>query len=80
MRLSLKSSGVLDWELSTLGHPLADFAYHCMSWHIPASLWRGIGGLDLDLLGIPCRIALCGSVCAVHRPKGGGSLGFLHGL
>lgn len=27
--------GVLDWELSTLGHPLADFAYHCMSWHIP---------------------------------------------
>ena len=26
---------VLDWELSTLGHPLADFAYHCMAWHIP---------------------------------------------
>ena len=26
---------VLDWELSTLGDPLADFAYHCMSWHIP---------------------------------------------
>jgi acyl-CoA dehydrogenase len=45
--------GVLDWELSTLGHPLADFAYHCMSWHIPASLWRGIGGLDLPALGIP---------------------------
>jgi acyl-CoA dehydrogenase len=45
--------GVLDWELSTLGHPLADFAYHCMSWHIPASLWRGIAGLDLDQLGIP---------------------------
>ena len=45
--------GVLDWELSTLGHPLADFSYHCMSWHIPASLWRGIGGLDLAALGIP---------------------------
>lgn len=45
--------GVLDWELSTLGHPLADFAYHCMSWHIPAALWRGIGGLDLAALGIP---------------------------
>jgi aminoglycoside phosphotransferase (APT) family kinase protein len=44
---------VLDWELSTLGHPLADFSYHCMSWHIPASLTRGIGGLDLDALGIP---------------------------
>ena len=25
---------VLDWELSTLGHPLADFAYHCMTWHM----------------------------------------------
>ncbi|MES2483047.1 MAG: phosphotransferase [Pseudomonadota bacterium] len=45
--------GVLDWELSTLGHPLADFAYHCMSWHIPATLWRGIAGLDLGALGIP---------------------------
>ncbi len=45
--------GVLDWELSTLGDPLSDFAYHCMSWHIPHSLWRGIGGLDLAALGIP---------------------------
>ena len=44
---------VLDWELSTLGHPLADFAYHCMSWHIPPGQFRGIGGLDLDALGIP---------------------------
>ena len=45
--------GVLDWELSTVGDPLADFAYHCMSWRIPAALWRGIGGLDLTALGIP---------------------------
>ncbi|WP_019447523.1 phosphotransferase [Cupriavidus sp. BIS7] len=45
--------GVLDWELSTLGDPMADLAYHCMSWHIPAHLWRGIGGLDLQALGIP---------------------------
>jgi len=45
--------GVLDWELSTLGHPLADFSYQCMGWHIPPSLWRGIGGLDLAELGIP---------------------------
>lgn len=44
---------VLDWELSTLGHPLADFSYHCMSWHIPPTLWRGIAGLDLAELGIP---------------------------
>lgn len=48
-----RAIGLLDWELATLGHPLADFAYHCMSWHIPASLWRGIGGLDLAKLGIP---------------------------
>jgi len=44
---------VLDWELSTLGHPLADFAYHCMSWHISPGKFRGIAGLDLDALGIP---------------------------
>ncbi len=44
---------ILDWELSTLGHPLADFAYHCMSWHIPPAQFRGIGGLDLAALGIP---------------------------
>ncbi len=44
---------VLDWELSTLGHPLADFSYHCMAWHIPPGAFRGIGGLDLAGLGIP---------------------------
>ncbi|MDO9358491.1 MAG: phosphotransferase [Polaromonas sp.] len=44
---------VLDWELSTLGHPLADFSYHCMAWHIPPGAFRGIGGLDLPALGIP---------------------------
>jgi aminoglycoside phosphotransferase (APT) family kinase protein len=44
---------VLDWELSTLGHPLADFSYHCMSWHIPQGQFRGIGGLDVKSLGIP---------------------------
>jgi aminoglycoside phosphotransferase (APT) family kinase protein len=44
---------VLDWELSTLGHPLADFSYHCMAWHIPHASFRGIGGLDHASLGIP---------------------------
>ena len=44
---------VLDWELSTLGHPLADFSYHCMGWHIDPAAFRGIGGLDLESLGIP---------------------------
>lgn len=45
--------GVLDWELSTLGHPLADLSYHCMAWHVPPALWRGMGGIDLAVLGIP---------------------------
>ena len=44
---------VLDWELSTIGHPLADFSYHCMAWHISPGAFRGIGGLDVTSLGIP---------------------------
>lgn len=48
-----RAIAVLDWELSTIGHPLADFSYHCMSWHIPQSTFRGIGGLDHASLGIP---------------------------
>ncbi len=48
---------VLDWELSTLGHPLADFSYHCMSWHIRKSgAARGLGGVDLAPLGIPSEL------------------------
>ena len=49
--------GVLDWELSTLGDPLADLAYHGMAWRVPPELWRGIGGLDLAALGIPDETA-----------------------
>jgi len=44
---------VLDWELSTLGHPMADFAYHAMAWSSPAGEMRGLAGLDLAALGIP---------------------------
>lgn len=44
---------VLDWELSTLGNPLADFSYHCMAWHVEPGQFRGIGGLDWATLGIP---------------------------
>jgi aminoglycoside phosphotransferase (APT) family kinase protein len=54
---------VLDWELSTLGHPLADFSYHCMAWHIPPGAFRGIGGLDLASLGIPSEAAYIQSYC-----------------
>lgn len=44
---------VLDWELSTLGHPLADVAFNCMTWRTLPSEYGGILGLDLQALGIP---------------------------
>jgi aminoglycoside phosphotransferase (APT) family kinase protein len=54
---------VLDWELSTLGHPLADFSYHCMAWHIPPGAFRGIGGLDHAALGIPLEADYVARYC-----------------
>ena len=44
---------VLDWELSTLGHPLSDFAYHCMVWRVEPGVFRGLAGHDLAALGVP---------------------------
>src|SRR4026208_263538 len=54
---------VLDWELSTLGDPLADFAYHRMSWHIPPGQFRGIAGLPLKDLGIPSEAEYIARYC-----------------
>ena len=54
---------VLDWELSTLGHPLADFSYHCMAWHIPPGAFRGIGGVDIAALGIPSEADYIAKYC-----------------
>ena len=57
-------AAVLDWELSTLGHPLADFAYHCMSWHVPGGgPFGGMGGLDLEGLGIPSEAEHLAAYC-----------------
>lgn len=54
---------VLDWELSTLGHPLADFAYHAMMFRMPPDIVAGLGGLDSLPPGIPTeddyRAAYC---------------------
>ncbi|MDI3511605.1 MAG: hypothetical protein PWQ61_2370 [Betaproteobacteria bacterium] len=58
-----KVLAILDWELSTLGHPLADFSYHCMAWHIPPGAFRGIGGLDVQALGIPTEDAYIARYC-----------------
>ncbi|MCK9541435.1 MAG: phosphotransferase [Novosphingobium sp.] len=44
---------VLDWELSTLGHPLADFAYHAMMYRVSPDIVAGLAGADLQALGIP---------------------------
>jgi aminoglycoside phosphotransferase (APT) family kinase protein len=61
---------ILDWELSTLGHPLADFSYHCMSWHISPGQFRGIAGLNIADLGIPAEQDYIRSYCqATGRDK-----------
>jgi aminoglycoside phosphotransferase (APT) family kinase protein len=44
---------VLDWELSTLGHPLADFAYHCLVWYRDTDTSQGLLGLNLEALRVP---------------------------
>lgn len=44
---------VLDWELSTLGHPLADLAYTCILWHSRSESWGTLDGIDLAAAGIP---------------------------
>ena len=46
-------AAVLDWELSTLGDPIADFAYHAMNWRIAPELFRGLAGIHFSALGIP---------------------------
>ncbi|MEI2732244.1 MAG: phosphotransferase family protein [Dermatophilaceae bacterium] len=55
---------VLDWELSTLGSPLSDLAYTCMSWHVPAGVIRGFADKDYAALGIPSEAAYVRRYCA----------------
>ncbi|UOM35338.1 phosphotransferase family protein [Acuticoccus sp. I52.16.1] len=52
-----KIVAVLDWELSTLGDPRADFAYHAMTWRFAPDLFRGLEGADLAALSIPAEEA-----------------------
>jgi len=54
---------VLDWELSTLGHPLADLAYNVMAWRVTPEEFRGIKGVDLAQLGIPDEAAYVEAYC-----------------
>jgi aminoglycoside phosphotransferase (APT) family kinase protein len=55
--------GVLDWELSTIGDPLADFAYHAMAWRVTPELFRGLDGIDLAALGIPTEDGYVAAYC-----------------
>ena len=55
---------VLDWELSTIGHPFADIAYQCMQWRLPhASGFRGLGGIDRRSLGLPAEEDYVAAYC-----------------
>jgi aminoglycoside phosphotransferase (APT) family kinase protein len=59
-----KGQAVLDWELSTLGHPLADLAYFCMCLRLPAkSLIPGLAGQDRVALGIPSEADIVADYC-----------------
>jgi len=55
--------GVLDWELSTIGDPLADFAYHAMSWRVTPELFRGLAGIDFAAAGIPDEAEYVAAYC-----------------
>lgn len=65
---------LLDWELSTLGHPLADLAYQCMQWRLPnKGNFRGLGGLDRAALGLPLEVDYVRSYCerrGMDKPEG----------
>jgi aminoglycoside phosphotransferase (APT) family kinase protein len=54
---------VLDWELSTLGHPLADFSYHLMMYRMPAGITAGLAGIDLAALNIPSEDEYVAAYC-----------------
>jgi aminoglycoside phosphotransferase (APT) family kinase protein len=54
---------VLDWELSTLGHPFADLAYQCMHWHLPHAEFNGLGGIDRATQGIPTEADYVAAYC-----------------
>jgi aminoglycoside phosphotransferase (APT) family kinase protein len=56
-------AAVLDWELSTLGDPAADFTYHLLMYRMPATLFSGLAGLDLDALGIPSEEDYVAAYC-----------------
>lgn len=63
-------AAVLDWELSTLGDPLADFSYLLMQWVMPADGRSGLAGLDLATLGIPSQEEAVEQYCSLTGRDG----------
>ncbi len=55
---------VIDWELSTLGHPLADLSYQCMQWRMPAGAFGSLEGGDRAALGLPTEEEYVAAYCA----------------
>jgi aminoglycoside phosphotransferase (APT) family kinase protein len=75
---SAKLLAVLDWELSTLGHPFADLAYQCMQWRFPnAGEFRGLGGLDRAALGLPSEAEYVAAYCRRRGLEGAPDWTFL---
>ena len=58
-----KVVAVLDWELSTLGDPAADFTYHLLMYRMPAALFSGLAGMDIETLGIPSEEEYVAAYC-----------------
>lgn len=54
---------VLDWELCTLGHPLADFSYHIAQWRMPSGVFNGLADVDFEALGIPSEAEYAAAYC-----------------
>jgi aminoglycoside phosphotransferase (APT) family kinase protein len=67
---------VLDWELSTLGHPLADFTYHLMVYRMPAGVSTGLAGCDLAALNIPSEADYVAAYCRRTGRDGIGDVDF----
>lgn len=60
---TIEIRALLDWELSTLGDPLVDFAYSTLTWRMPGAGFRGLAGADIAALGIPSEAEYIAEYC-----------------
>jgi aminoglycoside phosphotransferase (APT) family kinase protein len=75
-----KLIAVLDWELSTLGHPLADLGYACLLWHSVSDGWGSLTGVDFATSGIPTKAAFAEAYCRRTGRESVPDLNFLIGF